>query len=236
MQKILTALALGLGLSANIALAAQQDAALLVYRVWEPGVDPYVSRILVTPEFVRLDEGEGATVYTLYDREQDIMYNVSGQDRSVLVMNPPIADLKLPADLKLDEKVSTDPQAPTIAGLATRNVSLLTNGEVCRELVSVPGLLPEALEGMREMQALIGRIQQATVGSIPADMQTPCDLSENVYAPLRALAHGIPIQEREAKRSRSLVDFVPVYAVDEAVFAIPADYGRVPMPGLAGGE
>ena len=37
MQKVLIALALGLSTAAS---AAQQDAALLVYRVWEPGLDP----------------------------------------------------------------------------------------------------------------------------------------------------------------------------------------------------
>lgn len=232
MQKILTVLALGLGLSSAVSAASQQ-AALLVYRVWEPGLDPYVSRVLVTPEFVRMDEGEGAVDFTLYDREQDVMYNVSGGDRSILVMNPPIADFQLPEDLQLDERVTSDEQAPKIAGLATQHVSLLANGEVCREMVTVPGLLPEALEGLRDFQALLGRIQYATRHTIPADMQTSCDLAENIYAPLRGLSHGMPIQDRSAVSSRSLVDFVPAYQVEAGAFMLPEDYGRIPMPGLA---
>jgi len=235
MQKVLTTLALGLGLS-SAALAAQQNAALLVYRVWEPGLDPYISRILVTPEFVRIDEGEGTLDYTLYDREQDIMYNVSSEDRAALVMNPPAAEPTQPASLQLDQRLSRDAGAPSIAGHAPQNVTLLANGQVCRELVTVPGLMTEAMAGMRDFQALLARIQLAMLNTIPADMQTPCDLADNVYAPLRQLDHGLPILERTDSRSRSLVDFVPAHAVDEAVFTIPTDYGRTPMPGLNSGS
>lgn len=231
MQKALTTLALALSLS-TAAQAAQRDAALLVYRVWEPGLDPYISRVLVTPEFVRIDEGAGAVDYTLYDRQQEIIYNVSGEDRSALVMNPPVPDLKLPDSLKLTEQVSADPEAPQIAGHAPQNVTLMANGKVCRELVAVPGLMTAAMDGMRDFQTLLGRVQAATLYAIPADMQTDCELAENVYAPLRGLGHGLPIQERGAKRSRSLVDFAPVHGVDEALFGIPAGYEQVPMPGL----
>lgn len=229
MQKVLIALALGLSTAAS---AAQQDAALLVYRVWEPGLDPYVSRVLITPQFVRMDEGEGSDAYTLYDREQDIMYNVSAQDHSALVMNPPAAEVKVPDDLKLSERVSSDDKAPKIAGLAPQHVSLLANGKVCRELVTVPGLMPDALAGLREFQALLGRIQHATLSNFPGDTQTPCDLAENVYAPLRGLSHGLPIQERSDRRSRSLVDFVARHKVDAKLFTIPEGFHREPMPGL----
>lgn len=235
MQKVLTALALGLGLTAA-AQAEQQQAALLVYQVWEPGLDPYLSRVLVTPRFVRMDEGEGTEDYTLYDREQGIMYNVSREDRSALVMNPPATELQQPDSLKLSEKLEQDAAAPSIGGHAPQNLTLLANDKVCRHVVAVPGLMPKAVAGMRDFQTLLSRIQAATLYAMPADMQTPCDLAENVYAPLRRLDHGLPIQERSANHSRSLVDFEPEFAVDAALFTVPADYSRTPMPGLTQGE
>jgi hypothetical protein len=236
MQKVLSttfkALILGAGLCASVQ-AASQTSALLVYRVWEPGLDPYISRILVTPEYLRIDEGEGTKDYTLFDRDQEIIYNVSYDDRAALVMNPPLSDLKQPSDLKLDQRVSSDPKAPKISGLTPQHVSLLANGKVCREMVTVPGLMPDAMEALRDFQAVLARVQAATLGNMQKGMESPCDLAENVYAPLRQLDHGLPIQERTPHRSRSLVDFVTDHQVDDSLFTIPKDYDRAPMPGLS---
>lgn len=231
MQKNLIALALGLSLS-SVALAGQQNAALLVYQVAEPGVDPYISRILVTPKFVRLDEGEGAQDFTLYDRTERIMYNVSHEEHSALVLNPPVTTLTKPDSLLLEQQSDRDADAPKIAGRAPENITLLANGKVCRELVAVPGLMPEAMAGLREFHALLGRVQAATLSSMPVQMQTPCDLADNVYAPLRALDHGLPIQERSGSGQRALLDFAPAHPVDEAIFTIPAAYGQIMLPGM----
>ena len=235
MQKVLSTpikvLCLAAGLSAA-AQAANQDSDLLVYRVWEPGLEPYISRFLVTPRYVRIDEGGDDAGYTLFDRREHIIYNISHADRSVLVMNPPSQVPKQPDDLKLDERIEDDPKAPRIAGKAPQHISLLANGQVCRELVVVPGLMPEAMAALRDFQQVLARVQAATLSAMPSDMQTPCDLADNVYAPLRPLAHGLPIQEHSPTRSRSLVDFENSYQADDKLFGIPADYERSPMPGL----
>jgi hypothetical protein len=230
MQKILTPLALALGLST--AALAEQSSTLLVYKVWEQGMGSYTSRVLVTPRFVRLDEGEGTLDYTLFDREQDIIYNISSEDRTALVMNPPVSEAEPPKDLVLDQRVAADPAAPKIAGHAPQNVTLLANGQVCREMVTVPGLLPEAMDGLRDLQRIVARVQAATLSIVPADMVTPCELADDVHAALRPLDHGLPIKERTERRSRSLVDFNPAYVVADDVLEIPAGYARVPMPGL----
>ena len=83
MQKIFSTMIL-IGLSAG---ALGETASLLVYRVWEQGSDPYLSRVMVTPDYVRLDEGTDDGGYTLFDRQQEILYNVSPDDRSILVMD-----------------------------------------------------------------------------------------------------------------------------------------------------
>jgi hypothetical protein len=235
MQKVLKSLALG----ALVALgpmsavqAADQQVELLVYRVWEEGVNPYVSRVLVTPRYVRMDEGEGGRMYTLYDRKEGVLYNVDEDERSILVIKPPVSEPAVPGDLELTRKVGSDEGAPTIAGRVPQRVTLLANGEVCRELVTVPGLMASAVAGMRDMQRTLGHVQAATLSIIPAEMQTACDLAENVYAPLRRLDHGLPIQEDEHGRGRALVDFSSGHAVSETLFVLPDDYRRSEMAAL----
>ena len=230
MQKILTALAL---LAASLPALATQGAALLVYRVWEEGSEPYTNRILVTPDYVRMDEGEGSgDGFTLLDRHAGIIYNVSDEDHSVLVMEPPEALPPAPMELELSVDRQTDPEAPRVGGRAPAHLVLRANGKTCRELDVVPGLMPAAVAGLKDFRRVLSRVQGATLKALPPETQGPCELSENVYAPLRELDYGLPIQERGEGRSQSLVDFDPDHPADAALFEVPGDYRRLRMPGL----
>lgn len=221
MQKILSLLTLG----ALCHGAVAEQASLLVYRVWEEGAEPYISRVLVTPDYVRLDEGAGGG-YTLLDRQQEILYNVSPEERTVLVMNPTGTVPEDDSGLILDQEIKPDDKAPSIAGQRPTDVRLFANGELCGELVVVEGLMPEAVDGLIELKQVLARIQAATLEAMPLDMRTPCDLATNVYAPDRSLRFGLPIQERAAGRSQSLVDFTAEFEADDATFAVPADFDR----------
>ena len=226
MQKILTSMVL-LALSAT---AGAAPAAMLVYQVWEEGADPYVSRVMVTEDYVRLDEGRDAGGYTLFDRQQEILYNVQMEDRSILVMN---SDTPIPENspgLILQEEVAVDEAAPRVAGAQPTQVRLLANGELCSEMVVVEGVMEDALEGLRELKLSLARIQSSTLDATPLSMRTPCDLAANLYAADRPLNFGLPLQERSAGRSQSLVDFSPDYEADDALFQLPADFSRRSMP------
>ena len=228
MQKVVIAVVLALG----AAVVQAQPAAMLVYKVWEPGSGPYFSRMLITPGHVRLDEGRSGQGYTLFDRRERIIYNVSDEEQSILVMDPPSLDPTARADLLLSETHEPDVQAPPIAGRQPIQVRLLANGEVCAEMVVVEGLMTGALDGLREFRQVLAQVQAATLGSRPAQLQTPCDLASNVYAPTRGLDFGLPIQERGAGRSQSLVDFNPLSEFDPQLFTLPERYDQVPMATL----
>lgn len=221
-----------LGLVPTLLLAEPADR--LVYQVWESGGVNYISRVLVTPDHVRLDEGGGVgSAYTLFDRHRGVLYNVLPGDHSVLVMDPRDAVPPMPADLRLETRVSTDLQAPAVAGRQPQNLELLANGDSCARVVAVPGMLPDAVVALRELRAVLARIQAATALRLPGGIGSPCEMAELVYAPDRDLAHGLPIQFRSDHRTQSLVDFTPGAEVQDGLFRIPADYQRMDMPGLA---
>jgi len=225
MQKILTLMVM-LTLSAG-AVAGQ--AGLLVYQVWEEGIEPYISRVLVTEDYVRLDEGSDSGGYTLFDRQQEIIYNVQMEDRSILVLDAqePVTDVG--DTLILNEEVKPDDAAPKVAGAQPKEVRLFANGELCSEMVVVEGVMEDALEGLRELKLSLARIQAATLESMPLSMRTPCDLAANLYAADRPLNFGLPLQERSTGRSQSLVDFAPNHPADDALFELPADFSRRSM-------
>jgi hypothetical protein len=225
MQKALIAMML----VAMHAAVHAEPAELLVYKVWEQGIEPYINRIMVTPDYIRLDEGTNDDSYTLFDRSQEIIYNVSPEDRSVLVINP-TEPLPEPSDsLILAEQVKPDAEAPLVAGRQPLMVRLLANGETCGELVVIDGVMEEAVDAMIDLKQTLARAQASTLAATPLDMQTPCDLAGSVYAPDRVLRFGLPLQERSSGRSQSLVDFASDHEVDSALFELPADFRRQSM-------
>ncbi len=227
MQKILILIAL-VSWSAG---AAAVQAALLVYQVWEEGIEPYVSRVMVTEDHVRLDEGRDSGDYTLFDRTQEIIYNVQIEESSVLVMRAEVPVDDESPGLVLGHEVERDEGAPTVAGAPPSQVRLFANGELCSEMVVIEGVMEEALEGLRELKLSLARIQAATLEATPLDMRTPCDLAAHLYAPERSLEFGLPLQERSGGRSQSLVDFSAAHEVDEDLFRLPQGFSRRSMFG-----
>lgn len=225
MQKILTALSL----CVLSAAAMAEPAALLVYRVWEEGIDPYISRVIVTDDYVRLDEGSDDAGYSLFDRQQEILYNVSMEERAVMVMNPTDPLPEANAALLLQEQVTVDPKAPSIAGRQPKNVRLLANGETCSELVVIEGVMDDAVDALAELKLMLARFQAPAAPKQPLGMQTACDLASGIYAADRSLKFGLPIQERTAGRQQSLVDFSEDYDADASLFSLPADFERRPV-------
>lgn len=234
-QNILIALICGLTLTAGTA-GAEQRAQLLAYKVYEQGIEPYFSRILVTPAYLRMDEGEGSQGFTLFDREQEIVYNVSHEDSSVLVIDSNTPLPARPDDLKLEEKWAIDPKAPAIAGKQPQNVRLYANGELCLEMVTVPGLMTEAVEALREFRLLLARVQAQTLAAMPDDTQSACDLAQFIYASGRVYDYGLPVRESGEQRGQELVDFSDGHPMDAKLFELPADYRRMGLPGAIGGE
>ncbi len=209
------------------------DAQLLVYRVWEPGIDPYISRMLITTKFVRLDEG-GAIEdgYTLYQRDSGAIYNVSDEEQTITVMRPTKDVPDSPVKLDLTKQVEEDKQAPAVGGVHPVRVKLLANGTVCRELMAVDGIMQPAVQGLKEFRESLAKIQGARLDAWPEESRTPCDLAELIYAPTRGLAHGVAVQDRTPTMSQSLVDFEKHYMAADELFVIPANYERIELPGL----
>ena len=225
MQKTLISLALW---SMTLQVLAE-PAALLVYQVWEQGSDPYVSRVIVSADHLRLDEGVDGDGYTLFDRRQEMLYNVSLSERSVRVMQPPFSVPEPSESLILQEEIEVDEQAPAVGGIQPKNVRLLANGELCSELVVLQGVMQEAVEALAEFKLALARIQAQALDATPLSGRSACDLAAHVYAADRALRFGLPMHERSAGRSQSLVDFDADFDADSALFSLPEGFERRSM-------
>ena len=208
---------------------AGTPAGLLVYKVWEPGLQPYIGRILVTPGHVRLDEGMDNGDFTLFERGQGIIRNVSVEDQSVLVMRAAGGPPEPAGKLELGEKTELDPDAPRVAGKQPQRRWLYTNGEACRELVTIQGVMTDAVAGLAEFRRALAKIQSPTV---PAESSF-CEKSEFVYASDRSLGFGLPLRDSYLGKIQVLLDFDQQYDAAPELFLVPASYREISMPGLS---
>jgi len=211
----------------SIADGGMLSAVSLLYREQEPGTDPYQVRTLVTDAFVRSDDGSAAGDFLLFDRRARVLYNVVHDDRTILVIPERKVDLAVPGTLELEERFRPESEAPRIGGRAVSSFVLNANGELCREGMVVPGLLPGVTRALIELERVLARQQVATLYKTPQEFRTPCFLANYLYATDRMLQRGLPIQDGiRGGRHRVLLDFDPDYRAEEALFRLPEGYRR----------
>jgi len=213
------------------AAGAADHAALLVYQIDEHGSERFISRMLITDAWVRLDEGDDNGAFTLLDRAARRLYNVSPSDQSVLELPAGIDPGPAPESLRLSSRVTEQPEAPEVNGVRPQRLELLAEGEVCHDLQVAPGLMSTALTGVVDFYAALARIDAAMIQNLPPETQQPCDLAYAVYAPEAPYSRGLPIAEQGGGKSRVLVDFSPNASTEDRLFQIPEEYKRVALPG-----
>ncbi|MCK4742791.1 MAG: membrane lipoprotein lipid attachment site-containing protein [Sulfuriflexus sp.] len=197
----------------------------LVYRVQEPGVDPYESRIIVTDEFIRLDDNNDGREFVLVNRKDKIVYSVSEANDNILVVKHRPVDLKSPIELYPEIVRKPDENAPQIDGRDLVHYVFKINGEACQDATIAEGLLTEATTAIAEYRQILAGQHAITFQSTPADLQNACDMSMHIFQPDRYLKFGLPIEERDyTGYQRSLIDFDDDYEVNPALFILPAEF------------
>lgn len=228
MRAILMLLA-GFAAAADVG-ASTVPADVLVYSVSEDGAEPYESRILVTPDFLRLDEGEDSAAFTLFDRRSRILYNLDPEDRLVVVIDPPTTlSPEPPIPLELGEETELDPGLPPVDGALPKHVRLLANGVVCVDVIAAPGLMDEAVTAIGDFHERLAHQHALAMEALPPELLDACDLAENVYAPRRTYDHGLPLHLWSQRFVRKLERFERAMAMDASLFSIPRDYRQVPL-------
>lgn len=216
---------LGAGVSAWVA-AGTLKGEMLLYQKLEPGVEPYRSRLIVTEQMMRLDDGVDDGDFALLDRKKRIIFSIAHDDRTVLEIPFRPVDVESPLKLDLSEKsVPVGEDAPTIAGKRPTHRRLSAGQNSCYDVVAVEGLLAESVEAMGEFREIMAGEHAATLNFVPADQQDACDLGVNIYRHGWPLEHGLPIQEWDGKgNGRMLVNFDADYTIDPALFELPDGY------------
>jgi hypothetical protein len=218
-------------------LAACGDAGkatVLYYAEQDEGGKPYSTRLIVTPRWLRIDDGPEGRDFLLFDRRDRTIYNLNTADGSILVL--PSLAIGISSPLALQNRVDKDAESfPAVGNRPVTHYRLHTNDKLCYDLYAAAELLPEAVQALREYRQALAGQQAVPLPSMPKELLAGCDLANNIFAPTRHLEHGLPVRVTEVGvRTSELVDFNADFEAPPALFELPADYARKTIEELRG--
>lgn len=206
----------------------------LFYVEQAKGAQPERVRLLVGAKYVRIDDGRDGNDYLLFDRVSRTIFSVSSTAKQTLVIAARAVPQESPVPLA--HRVETDDaRFPPVAGQEVRHLRLLTNDKLCYDLHAAQNLLPQAVAGLREYYEALAGQQAVTLAITPKEFLTPCELANNVFAPARQFAHGLPVRlvDNNGKVSE-LMDIQERFPGAERLFTLPADYPQLAIEKLRG--
>jgi len=207
--------------------AALADSAGTV--VWfveqEPGVDPYPVRYLVTPEFMRSDDGRDDGDFLLFDRRERKIHSVARDNRTVLEIDGGAAAPRAPDELSLSVREHVDGEAPKVAGRSPVEVELLAGDQVCQSALVAPGFLEPVRAALQEYNRALAVQQLRTLNRTPPEFRTPCFLSRYLYATDFHLARGMLLADwNQSGKRRELTRYQTDVPLDDSLFTVPGDF------------
>lgn len=229
------------GLLASCAAEYQGDT-LVMFVEQEKDVDPYQTRMIVTQKFVRIDDGEGSTNFVLFDRAKRVVYSINPDEQSVMAIHEKVLAKgeKFEPPFKLKHATKEMPElkdAPKINEQSAKHFQLMTNNEICYDVVAIDGLLPNVVTALTEFHQLMATDSRVTFNNMPADLQNACDMTMTTFKPAQQYTFGFPIQEwGKNDYSRSLVNYTKDYKADEKLFDFPEGYKHYTVTALREGK
>jgi hypothetical protein len=191
-------------------------------------VESYRVRYLVTPEYMRSDDGQAGDDFLLYDRRQRVIYNVVSGSRTVLEIDGNGAAPRRPATLSFEVRRQAAPNAPMIDGKQPLEVQLVASDQSCHSALVVAGFLEPVRVALREYSRALAVQQVRTLDHTPVELRTPCFLARYVYAGDFALAEGMILADWDQRgRRRELTSYQTDVPVADTLFAVPTDFRRI---------
>ena len=193
----------------------------------DPGEPAYHTRILVTPRYLRIDDGRHSMDYTLVDRKARRLVNVTGEQRQMLTIDDGRVTLKKPSPWRVRESDAS-------AGKGMRRARVILNGRWCWTVTAAPGLLPDVTRALITYRDILARAQAQTYRATPPALQAPCDLAQYVFERHRLYRNGLILKAVYASgQRRRLVDYRTA-PLRPDLFRLPSGYTMVNLKQLRG--
>lgn len=215
---------------------------LVLFNEQENGVEPFQTRMIITKNFLRIDDGKDSNSFVLFDRNKKVVYSTIPDEERVMavhekklkkgqVFEPPFPLMHSVKEMPVMK------DAPEIEGESAKHYQLITNDNACYDVVAIKGLMPHVVKALTEFYKHMATDSMVTFNNMPADLHDACDMTLTTFKPTRQFEFGFPIQEwGKRDYSRSLVDYDVNFKAEPKLFVLPKGYQNYTVTELREGK
>ena len=195
----------------------------LYYDEVEEAAGGQTMRYLINSQYVRIDSGDTASDFILFDVNKNKIFSINHQDKTILTINA--FEWKQP---KFDFKVAVEKQklegAPKIANKPVFSYSVNAGDKTCTRVYYIKDTYADYMNVMYKYQQILSGQQVATLKNTPKEFHTPCFLLDQVYHTGEYYRLGLPVQIVHSRGYiKSLKDFKET-SVSASLFLLPEGY------------
>lgn len=204
---------------------------LLIYSEREAGSESFTTRIFINKKYMHMSDSLSPADFMLFNRSERTIYNVTHDEKSILVIRDRPHNIKPPIEIKYVEESQPSSAIPKIDGRQATHYRFYANGKRCHDSVVLgKDFMPDVLAAMREFKQVLANEHAASVKNTPKDMMDVCDLAVNVFYATKHMDHGIPIREwNTSGYQRFLKDYRGNISASDSEFILPKDYVQYSM-------
>ena len=201
---------------------------LLIMVEREAGSESFSSRLFVNEGYLHISDARSPADFILFNRREKTIYNVSHDDKTIMVIRNKAVKIDSPIELDYQEESQPSSAIPKIDGRQATHYRFMANGKHCYDAVVMPeDFMPDVLAAMREFRMVLAGEHATTVDRTPRDLLDACDLSLNIFHATRHMDHGLPIREWDRKGyQRFMRDYRTDLLASEDTFDLPKDFKR----------
>lgn len=209
-----------------VAALAQADVLEVVYQDQDAGTPPYLSRYLITPDFVRIDQGRDEDAYLVLDRRKGVLFDVQPEQRQVLVIRSGKTAVKLPSGVRADIRQSPRPER----GQSVVERTVEVGGQLCARIITAEGRQTEVAAALREFREVLAQTQWRTWQGTPRELRQNCELQLHVLQPGQEYGRGLPLSMSYFNGLQRNLQQVGQVPERPELFLVPLDYRLGELP------
>ena len=201
---------------------------LLIMMESNDGGAPFTTRIFVNEGYMHMSDTRSPADYMLFNRKEKTIYNVTSEDKTILVIRDKPVSIDSPIELDYQEVSQPSGAIPKVNGMQATHYLYSAKGKHCYDAVVMPkDFMPDVLSAMREFREVLAGEHATTVDRIPEELLDACDLSVNIFHATQHMDHGLPIREWDRHGyQRFLKDYRENLEASEGTFDLPKDFKR----------
>ena len=188
----------------------------------------FTTRIFVNEGYLHMSDNRSPADYMVFNRKEKTIYNVTAEDKTILVIRNKPVNVESPIELDYQEESQPSAAIPKVNGQQAIHYQYTANGKHCYDAVVMPeAFMPDVLAAMREFREVLAGEHATTVDRTPKELLDACDLSLNIFHATQHMDHGLPIREWDRHGyQRFLKDYRENLVPAEDTFDLPKDFTR----------